>query len=845
MVTNNAINLQDQGVAYYDGAGSFTGIDGSTANYVLTSNGTGQIPTFQPNSGGGGGSGFSTVNIQVFDTQGTQTYTPTTNMSYAIVEVVGGGGGSAGAINISPAGGAGGGGGYSRSVLSAASIGVSQTVTVGAGGLAGGPGLPGSTGGTSSFGAFMSALGGAGGSASGGSPFIGAGGAGGTASGGDINITGQNGGASHDQITTPLILGAGGDSFYGFGRSTNLTGGSLPGAGVQGTGYGSGAGGSAYSASHPSVSGANGTVGVVIVTEFIGGGGGGSGFIESLTGDSGPAVQPVAGNANVLGSGSLTTVGSGDTLTASLTGLTDHNVLVGAGTDTIGLIAPGTAGWVLTSNGGSADPTFQAVSASGITTLAGNSGTATGATVNVVGSGSLTTSATGSTITASLTGLTNHALLVGAGTATITKVGPSATAGQILRSLGSGSDPAFSTATYPATTTANRILYSSSANVIGEIATSANGVLITNNSSVPSFLANSGTPGFVLTANSGAPPSWQAASSGGITTINGDTGSITGSSVTIRTNVAALICGSTVQFTNSGTTSTLGVSDAIGNTIIGGASGGANYIADSGSLNTVLGYASFTSASASKCRGNTIIGQGSGTDLESATAGVQGAWNVMVGQGVWATPSGTANGIFNTLVGTQSAGSFESASYNVVIGDSSASSLTTGVSNTIIGSTSGNSYTSSESRNICIDSTGTVSDSDVIRIGDQSSSGAKTACFIGGISGATVTGSAVLVDASGQLGDTPSSIRFKENIVELGDTSGLLNLRPVSFNYIKDKNKTLSFGLIAEEVEKIIPELVLYKNDEVYGVKYHELPALLINEVKRLSKRVEELEKRL
>ena len=77
--------------------------------------------------------------------------------------------------------------------------------------------------------------------------------------------------------------------------------------------------------------------------------------------------------------------------------------------------------------------------------------------------------------------------------------------------------PAWTTATYPATTTVNQILYSSSANVIGGITTANNGVMITGTTGTPSFLANSGTAGFVLTANSGAPPSWQAASSGGIT----------------------------------------------------------------------------------------------------------------------------------------------------------------------------------------------------------------------------------------------------------------------------------------------------------------------------------------
>jgi hypothetical protein len=84
-----------------------------------------------------------------------------------------------------------------------------------------------------------------------------------------------------------------------------------------------------------------------------------------------------------------------------------------------------------------------------------------------------------------------------------------ATANQVLLS-GSSTTPAWSTATYPATTTVSQLLYSSSANVISGLTTANDGVLVTNNTGVPSWLANSSTAGYVLTANSGAAPSWQA-----------------------------------------------------------------------------------------------------------------------------------------------------------------------------------------------------------------------------------------------------------------------------------------------------------------------------------------------
>lgn len=135
--------------------------------------------------------------------------------------------------------------------------------------------------------------------------------------------------------------------------------------------------------------------------------------------------------------------------------------------------------------------------------------------VNLLGTGSITVVGSLNTGTIQLTGLTNHAVLVGAGTATITNVGPTATTGQVLQN-NAGADPSYSTATYPSTTTINEILYSSANNTIGGITAGNNGVLISGTTGIPSWLSNSGTPGFVLTANAGAPPSWQANGTGNV-----------------------------------------------------------------------------------------------------------------------------------------------------------------------------------------------------------------------------------------------------------------------------------------------------------------------------------------
>jgi hypothetical protein len=191
-----------------------------------------------------------------------------------------------------------------------------------------------------------------------------------------------------------------------------------------------------------------------------------------LQGNSGGDVGPNAsGEIFTLGTGSITIAGNAgtNTLTTQLTGLTNHSVLVGAGTATITNLAVGTNGQVLLGSTG-ADPVFGTLTSSdssitfttgagtlslqvagGTTTgktITGNSGGALSPTAgnwNILGTGSITTSGSGSSLTAQLTGLTNHSLLVGGGTATITNLGV-ATNGQLP--IGSiGADPVLATLT--------------------------------------------------------------------------------------------------------------------------------------------------------------------------------------------------------------------------------------------------------------------------------------------------------------------------------------------------------------------------------------------------------------
>lgn len=173
---------------------------------------------------------------------------------------------------------------------------------------------------------------------------------------------------------------------------------------------------------------------------------------------------------DALQNGQIVIGKSGDSpVAANLSAGPGVSITNGSGSITIGLSGSGQAIDSITNDSGTNPVTPD---------LNGN--------VNFLGSGSITSVASTNTTTLQLTGLTNHTVLVGAGTTTITKVGPGS-AGQVLRSGGASADPSYSTATYPSTTNANRILYSSSANTIGEITSANNRILSTDGSGVPSF----------------------------------------------------------------------------------------------------------------------------------------------------------------------------------------------------------------------------------------------------------------------------------------------------------------------------------------------------------------------
>lgn len=190
------------------------------------------------------------IKTQTFTSSGT--YTPSTGMLYCEVEMAGGGGGGAGGGNNE--GGGGSAAAYCKALLTATTVGASQTVTIGAAGAGGISGSNNGTAGTAtSFGAILTANGGGKGNATSGV----ASDAGGTATGGDVNITGQRGG----QGLATIASGAGGSCPLGFG-GPSLSGNN---AGLTGTGFGSGGSGGI---SGGSVTGGGGGAGIMYIIEY-------------------------------------------------------------------------------------------------------------------------------------------------------------------------------------------------------------------------------------------------------------------------------------------------------------------------------------------------------------------------------------------------------------------------------------------------------------------------------------------------------------------------------------------------------------------------------------------------
>jgi hypothetical protein len=203
-------------------------------------------------------------------------------------------------------------------------------------------------------------------------------------------------------------------------------------------------------------------------------------------------------------------------------------------------------------------------------------------------------------------------------------------------------------------------------------------------------------------------------------------------------------------------------------------------------------------------------------------------------------------GYNNTATGVYALLSNTTGNNNTAIGSQALLHNTTGGSNIALGLQAGARLTTG-SDNIYIGNTGKTGESNNIRIG---TTGTQTATYIAGISGATVpTGVAVIIDTTGHLGTTTSSARYKESIKPMDKASeAILALHPVTFRYKHDLDPDgiPQFGLVAEQVEKVNPDLVARDDQgKPYTVRYEAVNAMLLNEFLKEHRKVEEQECRL
>jgi trimeric autotransporter adhesin len=168
----------------------------------------------------------------------------------------------------------------------------------------------------------------------------------------------------------------------------------------------------------------------------------------------------------------------------------------------------------------------------------------------------------------------------------------------------------------------------------------------------------------------------------------------------------------------------------------------------------------------------------------------------------------------NTAVGVDAMVDNTNGSYNIALGYQAGASLTTGKNNVDIGNA------------------GVAGESNTIRVGTQ---GTQTITYLAGVSGTPVTGAEVAVSSTGQLGVVASSARFKRDVRAMGPSSdGLMKLRPVTFRYKNDPKGIKQYGLIAEQVQQIYPELVTYDaQGQIESVRYQELIPMLLNQVQQ------------
>jgi len=240
------------------------------------------------------------------------------------------------------------------------------------------------------------------------------------------------------------------------------------------------------------------------------------------------------------------------------------------------------------------------------------------------------------------------------------------------------------------------------------------------------------------------------------------------------------------------------------------------YFDTSGSYNTATGFSSLYS--------NTTGSNNTAAGYESLNSNSTGGDNTASGyDALYANTMGSNN----TASGVSALQNNTTGSNNIAEGYQGGYNLTTG------------------SNNIDIGNVGVAAESGVIRIGTK---GIQKETVIAGIYNHPLSGNVVVVNDFGRLGvQAVSSERFKTAIEPMGsNTEKLQQLRPVTFHLKTDPHGDLQYGLIAEEVAKVYPEMVIRgEKGRIDGVRYDELAPMLLNEVQRQQQKIEEQAARL
>ena len=235
---------------------------------------------------------------------------------------------------------------------------------------------------------------------------------------------------------------------------------------------------------------------------------------------------------------------------------------------------------------------------------------------------------------------------------------------------------------------------------------------------------------------------------------------------------------------------------------------------------------------------NTVLGEDALLSLTTGTENVALGYHALQGTttGLNNTATGHSSLSANTVGFNNTANGWHSlqittGNQNTGVGCDALVNNTSGSNNIAVGFRAGVNLTNG-SNNIDIGNNGVVGESNTIRIG---ATGGQSATFVAGIRGVAIAGAQpVGVNASGQLGVRASSARFKEAISSMDKASeAILSLRPVSFRYKKelDPNGVSQYGLVAEEVAKVNPDLVVPDEEgKPFSVRYEEVNAMLLNE---------------